>query len=330
MHSGPRQPEVAGDRGPHRLPWPVEVSVAGRPFPDADARWSPRQGAVPHSGAARGLGQGAVGRRLSEQQRLSQQPQILAAGVGTQRGVCCCPAEAPGARSGRCRPGPGSGGGRACCVEPGQPPWRGLPGRGPAYLEGNPSPAPGSLLRVWVLRHQRPPGASCASHRPIWCSGVTDPLQLPQTQLRLAQPGLSGRGRRDKGSRWPTGRRHRTRPHLGGLVSPKAEGFAGARVGRPLPPGWWESPGLVATWSRSRPLPLPHGGPRSGCLPLLTRRRGPAHGAALCRWRSGGSACPGSCPRPPWPAPCATPTTGRCTSAANSAPATTWPCPAPS
>ena len=85
----------------------------------------PRKGTVPHSGAARGLGQGPVGGRLPEQQRLPQQPQVLAAGLRTQRGIRGRPAETAAAHGG--------------------PPRQGLPGRGPAPLEGNP-PGPSTPL----------------------------------------------------------------------------------------------------------------------------------------------------------------------------------------
>lgn len=53
------------------------------------------------------------------------------------------------------------------------------------------------------------------------------------------------------------------------------------------------------------------------------------HRPPLLRWRSGGSACPGFCPRPPWLAPCAMRTTVRSISAVSSPLATTWLSPAP-
>lgn len=93
--------------------------MRGTPSPRLSGASPPRKGAVPHSGAARGLGQGPVGRRLPEQQRLPQQPQVLAAGLRAQRGVRGRPAEAAGARS--------------------RPPRQRLPGRGPAPLEGSPA-----------------------------------------------------------------------------------------------------------------------------------------------------------------------------------------------
>lgn len=92
---------------------------------------SSREDAVPRTGVAWCLGRGAVSGRLPEQQLLSLQPQVLATAVGTQRGVCGHSAEAPEVQSG---PGPGTGGPRSC---PSQPPRQGLPGRGPAHLEGN-------------------------------------------------------------------------------------------------------------------------------------------------------------------------------------------------
>lgn len=70
-----------------------------------------------------------------------------------------------------------------CREEPGQLPERGLPGRGPAYLEGNSSWAwlPAQGLRV--LGHERAPGALPASS-----SRVAYLLGLPQTQLCPARP----------------------------------------------------------------------------------------------------------------------------------------------
>ncbi|XP_060049552.1 calpain-10 isoform X2 [Erinaceus europaeus] len=67
-------------------------------------------GAPPHPAAARGLGQGSVCGRLSQQPRLPQQPQVLAAGVGAQRGA----------------PGPAAAT---------RPPRQGPSGPGPAHLE---------------------------------------------------------------------------------------------------------------------------------------------------------------------------------------------------
>lgn len=171
------------------------VRVVGKPewepFPEAAACWfSPRKGAVPHSGTAWGLGQGAVGRRLSEQQRLSQQPQILAAGLRTERGVCCRPAETQGACHGPGRPGSGTGEGRVCREEPGQLPERGLPGRGPAYLEGNSSWAwlPVRAWECWDMSERREPYLPHPSGSSI-CWGSHRP--------NSAQPGpcLSDRGR---------------------------------------------------------------------------------------------------------------------------------------
>ena len=97
--------------------------MRGTPSLQLSGAFLPRKGVMPHSGAARGLGQGPVGGRLPEQQRLPQQPQVLAAGLRAQRGVCGCPAEAPGARS--------------------RSPGQRLPGCRPAPLEGSP-PGPGT------------------------------------------------------------------------------------------------------------------------------------------------------------------------------------------
>lgn len=78
---------------------------------------SPRSGAPPRPAAARGLGQGSVCGRLSQQPQLPQQPQVLAAGVGAQRGA----------------PGPAAAT---------RPPRQGPPGPGPAHLEGEGPAAP--------------------------------------------------------------------------------------------------------------------------------------------------------------------------------------------
>lgn len=132
----------------------------------ADARVCSRrrQGAVSRSGSARGLGAGPVGRRLPEQQWLSQQPQVLAAGLGAQRGVRLRAAAPPGARPG----------GRPRCLEPGERPGQGLPGRGPASLEGN---LGGQLPTQWEEGGPRDlsPGSHSAgacvtaawTHRPV-------------------------------------------------------------------------------------------------------------------------------------------------------------------
>lgn len=122
---------------------------------------------MPHSGAARGLGQGPVGGRLSEQQRLPQQPQVLAAGLRAQRGVRGCPAEAPGACS--------------------RPPWQRLPGRGPAPLEGSP-PGPGAPPHgTWRPEPPEPP--ACPFHPHPIRSESTGLASLPPAWVCLLAKG---------------------------------------------------------------------------------------------------------------------------------------------
>ncbi|XP_045054103.2 calpain-10 isoform X3 [Desmodus rotundus] len=113
-----------------------EVTI-GYPVTEAGHLQSLHSGAEPHAGAARGLGPGAVCGGLPQQQQLSQQPQVLAAGLGTERSVRRSPAEAQEVHGGLGWPGLGTRGGRPCCVEPGKRPRQGLPGRGPASLEGS-------------------------------------------------------------------------------------------------------------------------------------------------------------------------------------------------
>lgn len=141
--------------------------MRGTPSPRLSGAFLPRKGAMPHSGAARGLGQGPVGGRLSEQQRLPQQPQVLAAGLRAQRGVRGCPAEAPGACS--------------------RPPWQRLPGRGPAPLEGSP-PGPGAPPHgTWRPEPPEPP--ACPFHPHPIRSESTGLASLPPAWVCLLAKG---------------------------------------------------------------------------------------------------------------------------------------------
>lgn len=90
-----------------------------------------REGAVPYADTAWCLGGRTVSRRLSQQQLLSLQPQVLVTAPGPQRGVCGRPSETPEALGG---PVPGTDGRQRCTSEP---PRQRLPGCGPAHLEGN-------------------------------------------------------------------------------------------------------------------------------------------------------------------------------------------------